>query len=275
MAINAESKKGKKIMNFIFSFGAAVVILGALFKILHWRGATGMLMAGMFTEVAIFTIYALLPPPSEYYWEKYYPGIRESPEDELARTGKYVERSVAIGTPTGTPALQGLDKMMMEADITPASLKQLKEGFTKLHARVSDLADLSDAMEATKDYTVKTREAVAVLGNMKAAYTSAAAAVSTFNDTSESTKKFHDSIQHMTRNLASLNTIYELELQDTNSHLKALNKFYTTLSAASETMSQSAADAKKTQEQIAILARNLGNLNAIYGNMLSAMQGRG
>ena len=68
--------------------------------------------------------------------------------------------------------------------------------------------------------------------------------------------------------------IYELELQDTNSHLKAMNAFYSNLVNASQTMQNSADDAKKTQEQIALLAKNLGNLNSVYGNMLAAMQGR-
>ena len=78
----------------------------------------------------------------------------------------------------------------------------------------------------------------------------------------------------MTKNLGSLNTIYELELQDTNNHLKAMNKFYGNLVQASDAMQGSVDDAKKAHDQIAVLAGNLGRLNQIYGNMLSAMQGR-
>ena len=275
MAINVETKRGKTLLNFIFSFGAAVVILGALFKILHWRGATGMLMAGMFTEVAIFTIYALIPPPSEYYWEKFYPGIRESPEDELTRTGKFEVHPVALGGAAAPQsALQNLDQMMQDADITPASLKQLSEGFKKLHARVTDMHDLSEAIAATRDYTIRTREAVTALHGVQQAYSSAAAAVNSFTEASQSAMQFQEKVKQMTMNLGSLNTIYELELKDTTNHLKALNKFYSTVAAASETMSQSTTDAKKTQEQIALMARNLGNLNVIYGNMLSAMHPR-
>ncbi len=275
MALNFETKRGKTILNFIFSFGAAIVILGALFKILHWRGATGMLMAGMFTEVAIFTLYALIPPPSEYYWERFYPGIRESPEDELARTGKFEIHSVAMGGAVSRQnTLHSLDQMMQEADITPASLKLLSEGFQKLHARVTDMHDLSEAIAATREYTTRTREAVTALTGVKEAYTSAAAAVTSFTEASESAKHFQEKVKQMTMNLGSLNTIYELELKDTTNHLKALNKFYTTVAAASETMSQTAGDARKTQEQIALMARNLGSLNVIYGNMLSAMQPR-
>ena len=78
----------------------------------------------------------------------------------------------------------------------------------------------------------------------------------------------------MTKNLGSLNAIYELELQDTNNHLKAMNNFYSNLVTASETMQGSVDDAKKAQQQIAALANNLSNLNKVYGNMLTAMQGR-
>ncbi|MBV9987244.1 MAG: gliding motility protein GldL, partial [Chitinophagaceae bacterium] len=76
------------------------------------------------------------------------------------------------------------------------------------------------------------------------------------------------------KNLASLNGIYELELKEGNNHLKALNEFYGKLTDASRAMAGSAEDAQKAKEQIAALANNLGKLNQLYGNMLTAMQGR-
>jgi gliding motility-associated protein GldL len=85
---------------------------------------------------------------------------------------------------------------------------------------------------------------------------------------------FHDQIQVLTKNLSSLNTIYELELQESNNHLKALNSFYGKLAEASQSMLSTADDAKKVQENLSVLGNNLGRLNTIYGNMLSAMQGR-
>ena len=95
-----------------------------------------------------------------------------------------------------------------------------------------------------------------------------------FNSASEGTKQFHEQVQVLTKNLSSLNTIYELELQESNNHLKALNQFYGKLAQASAAMSSSADDAMKAKEQIAVLANNLGKLNQVYGNMLTAMQGR-
>ena len=76
----------------------------------------------------------------------------------------------------------------------------------------------------------------------------------------------------MTKNLGGLNTIYELELKESNNHLKALNSFYGKMAEASTVMMSSVDDATKTKDQISILAGNLSRLNSVYGNMLSAMQ---
>ena len=112
------------------------------------------------------------------------------------------------------------------------------------------------------------------MDKVKDAYTTAASSVGAFNTATEGAKQFHDQIQVLTKNLSSLNTIYELELQESNNHLKALNAFYGKLSETSASMLNSAEDAKKVQEQIGSLANNLGKLNGIYGNMITAMQGR-
>lgn len=249
------SKSTDKLVNVIVCVGAAVVIFGAWAKILHKPIADIMLTLGLLTEAAIFLIYAFLPPPG----------------GEMAALAEALPKMAGS---SGNPALNSIDKMMQEADITPANLKKLSEGFQKFGTSVNQIKDVSEVVTATSDYTTKTKEATAALGTMKEAYTKSAATMQAFNDASESTKQFHGQVQVLTKNLGSLNTIYELELQDTNNHLKAMNNFYSNLAQASQAMQGSVEDAKKTQDQIAILAKNLGSLNQIYGNMLSAMQGR-
>ena len=167
-----------------------------------------------------------------------------------------------------------MDKMLQEADITPASLGRLSEGFKKLGTTVTNIAEVSDVVKSTNDYATKTKEASAALDNMKTAYQSAATTMGHFNAAADNTKQFHEQVQVLTKNLGSLNAIYELELQDTNNHLKAMNSFYSNLVTASETMQGSVTDAKKAHEQIGKLANNLSSLNTVYGNMLTAMQGR-
>jgi gliding motility-associated protein GldL len=270
-----KTPKGQVTLNFIFAFFAAVVILGALFKIRHWPYADEMITLGLLSEVVVFLVMAfLVPPPEEPHWQRYFPNINEHPDVERARTGKFEVTPLALGNSGGNPALTKMEDMLREADITPANLGRLGENFKKLGGTVDKMSDITDVVAATGDYTTKTREAAVALGTMKDAYLGAATSIQHFTQAADGTKQFHEQVQVLTKNLSSLNTIYELELQDTNNHLKAMNRFYSNLTQASEAMQDSVGDAKKAQEQIAQLANNLGRLNNIYGNMLSAMQGR-
>jgi len=270
-----KTQKGQITLNFLFSFFAAVVIFAAMMKILHWRGADYAIMVGLMSETCVFSIMAfLVPPPEEPHWQRYFPNINEHPDVERARTGKFEVTPLTLPGASGNPALTKLEDMLKEADITPSNLGRLSENFKKLGTTVDRMSDISDVVAATGDYTQRTKEATHALGQMKDAYISAAGSIQHLNNAAEGTKQFHEQVQILTKNLSTLNTIYELELQDTNSHLKAMNQFYSNLVQASQAMEGSVGDAKKAHDQIALLANNLGRLNQIYGNMLSAMQGR-
>ena len=270
-----KTARGQVVLNFIFAFFAAVVILGALFKIRHWPAAYEMITLGLLSEVVVFLVMAfMVPPPEEPHWQRYFPNINEHPDVEKARTGKFEVTPLALGNSGGNPALTKMEDMLREADITPAKLGRLGENFKKLGGTVDQMSDITDMVSATGDYTSKTREAAHALGQMKDAYVGAASSIQHFNAAADGTKQFHEQVQVLTKNLSSLNTIYELELQDTNNHLKAMNQFYSNLVNASQAMEGSVGDAKKAHDQLALLANNLGRLNSIYGNMLSAMQGR-
>jgi gliding motility-associated protein GldL len=248
------SKSTERLVNVVVCVGAAIVIFGAWQKITHQPLADFFLTAGLITEAVIFMVYAFLPPPgSEMH------AIAEALPKLAGGSNSSVDK---------------MDKMMKDADITPANLARLGEGFKKLGTSVENIADVSDVIKNTSDYSAKTKEAAHALDQVKVAYQGAATTLAHFNTAADSTKQFHEQVQVLTKNLGSLNAIYELELQDTNNHLKAMNSFYGNLVQASQTMQGSVDDAKKAHEQIARLAGNLSNLNTIYGNMLSAMQGR-
>ncbi len=239
------------------SFGAALVIWGALRKITHAADADMWLWIGLTTEAIIFTLYGVL--------YAVYPPIKDASHDE--------EQFSVVGAKTRA-AFGSMDKMLMEADITPDTMKRLGDGFKQLNTTVTGMNNISDTIAATGEFNAKTREVTGQLEKVKDAYTTAASSVGAFNTATEGAKMFHEQIQVLTKNLSSLNTIYELELQESNNHLKALNAFYGKLSETSASMLNSAEDAKKVQDQIGHLATNLGRLNSIYGNMLTAMQGR-
>jgi len=179
-----------------------------------------------------------------------------------------------LATPleTGNPALKSMDKMLNDADITPTNLKKLGEGFQKLGITVNNMGEIGDVVKSTGDFSAKTKQATAAIDSMASTFTSTAATMASFNKASESSKGFHEQVQVLTKNLGSLNTIYELELKESNNHLKALNGFYGKMAEASAAMMGSVEDANKAKDQIGLLAGNLSKLNSVYGNMLSAMQ---
>jgi gliding motility-associated protein GldL len=249
-------KSLEKSVNVIVCVGAAIVIFGAWQKITHQPWADFFLTAGLITEAVIFLVYAFLPPPGS----------------EMHAIAEALPK--LAGGSSGNPALDKMDKMLQEAEITPANLSRLSDSFKKLGTTVSQISDMSDVVKNTNDYSAKSKEAAIALEQMKNSYQHAANTMGQFSSAAESTKHFHEQVQQLTKNLGSLNAMYELELQDTSNHLKAMNGFYSNLVQASETMQGSVNDAKRAHEQIGKLAGNLTNLNTIYGNMLSAMQGR-
>jgi gliding motility-associated protein GldL len=176
-----------------------------------------------------------------------------------------------VGSPS--PANDELKKMI-EKEINPDNLKKFNENFEKFNSSVQSMASMTNVADATNEFAAKTKEASAAISTMKDAYASAANSVQQFNQAAEGSKAFHEQVQALTRNLGSLNKMYEEELQGSAGHVKSLNAFYENLNKATQAMQGSVDDAKKTQEQIALLAKNLGSLNSVYGNMLAAMQGR-
>ncbi len=247
--------KVSRIVDIFVSVAAAVVIWGALQKLLHTPTADFFLKLGLGTEALVFLVYGIL--------YMMYPAIDD-----------HQVKFAGAETTSGNPALKTMEKMLQEADITPTNLNKLSTGFQKLGTTVEKMSEIGDVVSATGDYTQKTKEATKALTAVTNAYSNAANSAVQFNNASEGARVFHEQVQVFTKNLSSLNTIYELELQESNNHLKALNQFYGRLAEASKVMINTTDDANRAKEQISLLAGNLNKLNNIYGNMIGAMQGR-
>ena len=223
------------------SVGAAVVIYGALQKILHTSIADHMLRIGLTTEALIFlgygVLYIIYPYMDDH--EVHIPGMKKAAVEEKESP------------------LSALEKMLADAGISTQTFTKLNENFGKLNTTVTHMGEFGDVVKSTNDFSAKTKEAAAALGSVSGAVAQATNSLQSFNAASESTKQFHTQVQSLTKNLSSLNTIYELELQESNNHLKALNQFYGKLAQASSAMNASADDAMKAKEQIAAFANNL------------------
>ncbi|WP_375416261.1 gliding motility protein GldL [uncultured Hymenobacter sp.] len=253
------------LMPKIYGIGAAVVIIGALFKILHWKGADIMLMVGLGTEAVIFFLSAFQPNPKEHDWSLVYPELSEG-YDPSTGSNKFVEQS------NGKGLTKKLDDMLKDANVTPEAIANLGQGLNRLSATTSQLTQLGDATNATDEYTKKVRTAATSLERINESYSNTVEAVTAMSSATADAKEYHMQVQNVTKNLGALNAVYEMELQDANTHLKSMNQFYGTLSAAMNNMTQAGKDTEQFQKQVSDLTGNLTSLNRVYGNMLNAMR---
>lgn len=257
----------KTIMPKVYGIGAAVVIVGALFKILHWPGANEMLMVGLLTEAAIFFLSAFEPAHAEPDWSKVYPELSEEFEAPATPTATRISNK-----PTGESPLLKIDEMLKTAKVDQNLLDSLGKGLTNLATSASQMSNLSNAAVATNDYAKNVQTASASLMEMNKSYGSAMKAVSAMADASKDTSEYHAQVQKVTKNLGALNAVYEMELKDADSHIKNMNKFYESLTGAMSGLSKVGDNTGKFTEELGKLTQNLSSLNKVYGSMLTAMK---
>lgn len=257
-----------RLVPTIYSAGAAVVIFGAWAKITHNEQFGFMLTVGLLTEVVIFALYAVQsftsPATADdgYAWERVYPELAEDFKGEARKP-----------TPQANGLTAGMDQMLAQAKVTPDVFEKLGTGFRSLNETVSRMTDLTDATVATNDYARNVKTASSSLSEMNKSYNTAITAVSSMAEATADTKELRDQTQKVTKNMGALNAVYELELQDTNKHLKAMNAFYGSLTAAMENMTDASRDTQQFKNELAKLTGNLASLNGVYGSMLTAMRG--
>lgn len=225
-----KTKEG--VYNFIYSIGAAIVIIGALFKMTHWSigPLTGnvTLAIGLITEAIIFTIFAFDAPKSEesYAWENVYPELLDShatPNPKHSTLGiqaaevKQLEVSLS----------EKLDKMLADAKLDVNLFDRLRTGIDKFSNSV-------DQINQTVDVT-------------------------------GSTQKYNDQLMLAASHLESMNALYALQLEHGKTQSEYSKKYV-------EDMQKSAAHSEKFNEELSGLTNNLNSLNRVYGGMLSAMK---
>ena len=254
-------KKWKSFMAKLYGFGAAIVIIGAMFKIMHWPGAGPMLVVGLSTEAVIFFFSAFEPPHEEVDWSLVYP--------ELA--GMHGEEADKLIEDKGSLTEQ-LDTMLEDAKIGPELIASLGDGIRNLTDQTGKLTNITDASLATDEYVTSVKSAAKNVDTLSDAYTKAADSLTGLSVSGPDSTNLGEQIVKVSKNLSALNASYELQLQGSNEHLKATSKFYSGLEELVQNLNDSVDDTKKYKEQIASLSSNLESLNTIYGNMLTAMR---
>lgn len=259
-----ETKKGKTIMGILYGAGAAVVIVGALFKIMHWPGAGPMLVIGLSTEALIFLVSAFEPQHLPLDWTLAYP---ELITDEDHEGGHGAKKHI-----DNRPVTEQLDNMLEEAKIGPELIESLGEGLRSLSTNANKLSEISDASVATNEYTNSLKNASTKVSSLATTYEEASQALTGLSDAAASGSSTGDNLKKMAETLSALNISYESQLTGSQQQAETMQAMYAGITALMTNLSESVEDTKRYKENIAELSTNLAALNNVYGNMLTAMK---
>lgn len=272
-----ESYKGKRVTGIIYSVGAAVVIIGALFKILHWPGASYVLMGGMFTEAFLFLIGTLDAPHPTYAWEQVFPqlvSLEHGCEPNLYAEISKREKPTLLGGMGGNGGNGGGVSLPAGA-LSDKDQASLSEGIQKLAKTAAQLNDLGKVAEGT----AKLGEKMEIAGNAMEKFAASA------TNMSGQTEAYEKGLNAVNANLNNLNAIYELQLKNVQAQADALKQQADKTNAATAQVELMAEDLKKAAAATSAaakssesfeaaakqLAAQVADLNKVYGNMLSAL----
>lgn len=252
-----ESYNGKRITAVVYSAGASVVIIGALFKILHWPGASYVLMVGMFTEAFLFLIGVLDKPHPEYAWGNVFPQLlEEGTEPERLERAKKQACPTLLGGSEAADANGVKTPALSEKDME--NLKATIEGLSKTAGQMTDLtkaavatAKLGEKAEAAAEAADKYAAAATLLGDKSAALSASYAEVE----------------KNVSASVAGTKAYGEAVAAAAKSAVQWSNDVQSIQAAAAAT----AKDAEAAKAAQAKLAKQIADLNNIYGNMLNAV----
>jgi len=199
----ANSKASKKLMNMVYGLGAAVVILGALFKIMHWPFGNQMLIAGLITEALVFTISAFESVDDELDWSLVYP--------ELAGGTKKDRKKKEETTPEGLLSKK-LDEMLKEAKVDSSLMSSLGDSIRNFEGAAKGIAPTVDSMAGQKKYSEEMQKAATQLQSLNDLYRvqleSQTSQTEANRAIAENATKLKDQMESLTSNLSSLNGVY-------------------------------------------------------------------
>lgn len=308
------SDKGKRFFNFAYSIGAAIVILGALFKLLHLTGGNFMLSLGMGIEVLMFIMTAFDAPAKEYKWEEVFPVLKsEDPNDrpEFKGGGGGFIGSMPVGVNTGeggtinmhegtsvgggtiiiggggAPYVSPEDAkrtagIPSDIQLDETDTQSLSQSIQKLSSAADQLSKMAELTSATQTYL----EQLSAISNQMEQFKRATESLTQVSNVLlESYRNITDNSDNITshsqgyvtqmedlnRNLAGLNTIYEIQLKSISSQLDNIDRVNIGLRTIRDMYENSVDDSTRYCKETERMTTYLSQLNSVYENMLAAM----
>ena len=210
-----QSKKGKIVMGYIYGWGAAVVLVGALFKLTHWlpgQAANIMLAVGLSVEAFIFIMSSFESPHMEPDWTKVYPELAEGGETSTERKARNTNN---------TSATQ-LDEMFAKANINEQVLERLGAGISKLSENAAQMAEISNAVAATNDYAKAMKKATEAVGALEVQLQSSIIVAETNNKLNKTMSEYIEKVNASATSTEALNS----QISDLSKRMTALNTVY-------------------------------------------------
>jgi gliding motility-associated protein GldL len=204
----AQSKSTKKLFNMAYGLGASVVIIGALFKILHWEFGPltgGLLLAvGLITEALIFAISAFEPVDDEYDWSLVYPELNGAHTSRKNDAKEAKEAEGLLG--------RKLDQLLKEANIDAQLFDSLGNSIRNFEGAAKGIAPTADAIEHTKKYSEELSTAASQMESLNSLYKvqleSASRQASINEEVVQNAGALKDQMESLASNLSSLNGVY-------------------------------------------------------------------
>lgn len=261
-------EKGQRFFNFAYSIGAAIVIWGALFKILHLPGGNMLLSIGMGTEVLMFVLTAFDRPPREYHWEEVFPVLSsKNPEDRPDFNGdggvKIVGGGVVSGQMEATIGGQipvgaggqrsAITEVLIPDDATPS--ERYAAQMTALSEQMDQLRKTTESLNHVSEVLLESYRAI----------------TENSENITRSSSGYVEEMQSLNRNIAGLNTIYEIQLKSVSSQLDSIDRVNKGIKDIRDMYEKSSAMSERYCEETEKMARYMQQLNQVYEKMLHAM----
>lgn len=284
-------EKGQRFFNFAYSIGAAVVIWGALFKILHLPGGNTLLCIGMGTEVLMFILTAFDRPEQAYKWEEVFPVLRTKDPDDRpdfssgsgiiingGGSGTAATSGQAINIAGGGASGAGLQGINISEDDT----RSLSESIAKMAAASDQLSKMAELTDATSQYLSQLSAISEQMDHLRATTESLnrvsevlLASYQSITDNSEnitrSSQGYVGQMENLNRNINGLNTIYEIQLKSISTQLENIDRVNRGLKDIRDMYEKSAAESASYCDEAEKMARYMKQLNSVYEKMVKAM----
>ena len=270
------SPKGKKMVGYAYGFGAAIVIVGALFKILHLPGASVVLTIGMGTEAILFALSAFEDPHKEYHWDLVFPQLEGG------------EGGPIMGAAPAAPAAKSgnsIDDIAQAGKLSESDVQKLNDGIRKLSETASQISDVTAAVAASSNYARNMNAASDAIGAFAATQatlkTSSDSLFASYKTVAESmanvasdAKGYMTEMQGITKNLSSINASYEMQVKAISEQAGIVNDVNDNLKKIQTAMDAASAETIAFKDQATKLTQQVSSLNNVYGNMLNAFGAR-